>query len=107
MSLHAQLSPEAQARLAAQRRTSTITSLIIAILMMTLIGVILLIIAMKFNKDEIPELISYSAENIEEEELDVRKVQTQTQRKPSAPSSSMAVVSTVSTCASRTSPAVA
>lgn len=92
MSLHAQLSPEAQARLAAQRRTSTITSLIIAILMMTLIGVILLIIAMKFNKDEIPELISYSAENIEEEELDVRKVQTQTQRKPSAPSSSMAKV---------------
>ncbi|MDG1670756.1 MAG: hypothetical protein P8H96_07810 [Akkermansiaceae bacterium] len=92
MSLHAQLSPEAQARLAAQRRTSTITSLIIAILMITLIGVILLIIAMKFNKDEIPELISYSAENIEEEELDVRKVQTQTQRKPSAPSSSMAKV---------------
>ena len=92
MSLHAQLSPEAQARLAAQRRTSTITSLIIAILMMTLIGVILLIIAMKFNKDEIPELISYSAENVEEEELDVRKVQTQTQRKPSAPSSSMAKV---------------
>ena len=92
MSLHAQLSPEAQARLAAQRRTSTITSLIIAILMMTLIGVILLIIAMKFSKDEIPELISYSAENIEEEELDVRKVQTQTQRKPSAPSSSMAKV---------------
>ena len=92
MSLHAQLSPEAQARLAAQRRTSTITSLIIAILMMTLIGVILLIIAMKFNKDEIPELISYSAENVEEDELDVRKVQTQTQRKPSAPSSSMAKV---------------
>ncbi|MBR9761579.1 hypothetical protein GYB43_14835 [bacterium] len=92
MSLHAQLSPEAQARLASQRRTSTITSLIIAILMMTLIGVILLIIAMKLNKDEIPELISYSAENIEEEELDVRKVQTQTQRKPSAPSSSMAKV---------------
>ena len=92
MSLHAQLSPEAQARLAAQRRTSTITSLIIAILMITLIGVILLIIAMKFNKDEIPELISYSAENVEEDELDVRKVQTQTQRKPSAPSSSMAKV---------------
>ena len=92
MSLHAQLSPEAQARLAAQRRTSTITSLIIALLMMTLIGVILLIIAMKFNKDEIPELISYSAENVEEDELDVRKVQTQTQRKPSAPSSSMAKV---------------
>jgi len=92
MSLHAQLSPEAQARLAAQRRTSTITSLIIAILMMTLIGVILLIIAMKLNKDEIPELISYSAESVEEEELEVRKVQTQTQRKPSAPASSMAKV---------------
>ena len=92
MSLHAQLSPEAQARLAAQRRTSTITSLIIAILSMVLIGVILLIIAMKFQKDEIPELISYSAEGIEEEDLQVRKVQTQTQRKPSAPTSSMAKV---------------
>ena len=92
MSLHAQLSPEAQSRLAAQRRTSTITSLIIAILMMTLIGVILLIIAMKLNKDEIPEIISYNTESVEEEDLQVRKVQTQTQRKPSAPSSSMAKV---------------
>jgi hypothetical protein len=34
MSLHAQLSPEAQARLAAQQRMSTITSLVIALLLM-------------------------------------------------------------------------
>lgn len=92
MSLHAQLSPEAQARLAAQRRTSTITSLIIAILVMVLLGVILLIIALASNVKEIPQIISYVGTPDTEETITKKKVQTNVQRKPSAPSSSMAKV---------------
>ncbi|MFM2171751.1 MAG: hypothetical protein RI957_1980, partial [Verrucomicrobiota bacterium] len=41
MSLHAQLSPEAQARLDAMKRNSTISSIIIAILSIVLIGLLL------------------------------------------------------------------
>ena len=92
MSLHAQLSPEAQARLAAQRRTSTITSLIIALLLMVLIGVILLIIALASNSKDIPTIISYTGNAEAEEKIQQKKVQTQIERKPSAPSSSMSKV---------------
>jgi len=92
MSLHAQLSPEAQARLAAQRRTSTITSLIIALLLMVLIGVILLIIALANNSKDIPTIISYTGNAEAEEKIQQKKVQTQIERKPSAPSSSMSKV---------------
>ncbi len=92
MSLHAQISPEAQARLAAQKRTSTITSLIIAILLMVLVGVILMIIAMASNVKSIPQIISYSGAAESEENLQQKKVQTQVERKPSAPSASMSKV---------------
>ena len=60
MSLHAQLSPEAQARLAAQQRMSTITSLVIALLLMVLVGLILWIIAMNLPSKNIPQLVSYN-----------------------------------------------
>jgi len=92
MSLHAQLSPEAQARLAAQKRTSTITSLIIALLLMVLVGVILMIIAMASNSKAIPQIISYTGTPEAEENLQQKKVQTQIERKPSAPSASMSKV---------------
>ena len=92
MSLHAQLSPEAQARLQAQRRTSTISSLVIALLVMALVAVILLIIGISLDKKDIPTIVSYSAGAETEEDLDRRKVNTNTQRKPSSPSSSMAKV---------------
>ncbi|MFT6239944.1 MAG: hypothetical protein ACJAQT_002027 [Akkermansiaceae bacterium] len=59
MSLHAQTAPETKARLDAQRRTSTITSLIIALLTMVLIGVILLIIAMNTDQQNIPRFEAY------------------------------------------------
>lgn len=92
MSLHAQLSPEAQARLASQRRTSTITSLIIALLLIVLIGVILLIITMALDKREIPQIVSYSGTPDAEDVVTQKKVQTNIERKPAAPSSTMSKV---------------
>ncbi|MDB4652851.1 terpene cyclase/mutase family protein [Akkermansiaceae bacterium] len=92
MSLHAQLSPEAQARLASQQRMSTITSLIIALLLMVLVGLILWIIAMNLPNKNIPQLVSYNGTPESEENLKQKKVQTQIERKPSAPSASMSKV---------------
>lgn len=92
MSLHAQLSPEAQARLAAQRRNSTLSSLVIAILLLALVTVVLWIISLAIPSKEIPTIVTYSAGSESEEDLQQRKVQTNTQRKPSSPSSSMAKV---------------
>jgi len=92
MSLHAQLSPEAQARLSAQKRTSTITSLIIALLLMVLVSVVLMIIAMNLNTKIIPQLVSYNGSPESEDNLKQKRVQTQIERKPAAPSSSMSKV---------------
>ena len=92
MSLHAEISPETRARLAAQKRTSTITSIIVAILMTVLVGVILLLITMAMQSKEIPQLVSYSADSSKDKELRPKKVQTQVEKKPAAPSSSMSRV---------------
>jgi hypothetical protein len=92
MSLHAQLSPDAQARLAAQQRISTITSLIIALLLMVLVGLILWIIAMNLPSKNIPQLVSYNGTPESEENLKQKKVQTKIERKPAAPSASMSKV---------------
>ena len=80
MSLHAQLSPEAQARLAAQQRMSTITSLVIALLLMVLVGLILWIIAMNLPSKNIPQLVSYNGTPESEENLKQKKVQTKIER---------------------------
>ena len=92
MSLHAQLSPEAQARLAAQQRNSTITSVIIALLVVLLIGVVLLLLLLPKVDNFTPEIVSYQAGTDETEKVVKRELNRAVERKPSAPSSSMAKV---------------
>ena len=74
MSLHAALSAEAKERLAAQKRLSSITRLIIALLMTLLIGIILFIISIAINKEKVVIDVVYSAPGEEEQELVVNKV---------------------------------
>ena len=74
MSLHAALSAEATERLAAQKRLSSITRLIIALLMTLLIGIILFIISIAINKEKVVIDVVYSAPGEEEQELVVNKV---------------------------------
>jgi hypothetical protein len=90
MSLHAQTAPETKARLDAQRRTSTITSLIIALLTMVLIGVILLIIAMNTDQQNIPRFEAYLGTSESEDQLKMRKISPNITQKPTAPSRSTA-----------------
>ena len=87
MSLHAQLSPEAQARIAAQRRTSTLTSVIIALLAMTLIGVILMIIALTTSVKNIPDITYVSANSKPDPAPKIKKVNNAMLNKPASPSS--------------------
>ena len=92
MSLHAQLSPEAQARLQAQRRNSTISSVIISILVLVLICLILAFVLLDPFLKETPVIVSYQGTVTQEENLEVKKMNNSVERKPSAPSSSMAKV---------------
>jgi len=92
MSIHAQLSPEAQAALAAQKRNSTISALIISILAFGLVILVLMVIALTVNIKSPPEIISYSSGITEDEEIDRPEMTQQVERKPSSPSSSMAKV---------------
>jgi len=86
MSLHAQLSPEAQARIVAQRRTSTLTSLVIALLVMTLIGVVLMIVALAAGVKNIPDLQYSSVEGLKDDKPEIKKFSDTIMRKPSPPS---------------------
>src|SRR5690606_13007531 len=92
MSLHAQLSPEAQARLNAQRRNSTITSIIISILIIVLVGLILAFILLPALVQETPTIVSYPGTAVTDENLEMKKVTNTVTRKPSAPSSAMSKV---------------
>ncbi|MFK7910679.1 MAG: prenyltransferase/squalene oxidase repeat-containing protein [Akkermansiaceae bacterium] len=92
MSLHAQLSPEAQARLRAQQRNSTVTSIIISILSILLVGIILLYWFLPVIENVTPDIVSYQAGAEEKNKVQKREMTRAVERKPSAPSSSMAKV---------------
>jgi hypothetical protein len=92
MSIHAQLSPEAQAALQAQKRNSTISSVAISVLTLVLIGLILGYILLPSLLKETPQIVTYTASVNDEENLDEKKVNNTVKRTPSAPSSSIAKV---------------
>jgi hypothetical protein len=97
MSIHAQLSPEAQAALHRQRRNSTISSLVIATLAIVLIFTVLGLFLLENYSRVAPTIVTYAATLEEEQQVDERKVTTQIQRKPSSPSSAQAKVIAAST----------
>lgn len=97
MSLHADLSPEALERLHAQRRNSTISSVVIAVLTVVLIALILGVFLLPQMVRETPTIVTYESNLTEETNLEEKKVTTSTERKPSSPSSSMAKVITANT----------
>ena len=92
MSIHAQLSPEAQAKLDAQKRNSTISSIIIALLICALLVAILFYIGLSSLFKNTEEMVTYSAGSDSEEKVVKPEMTDQVEKKPSAPSSSMAKV---------------
>ena len=91
MSLHAQLSPDALARLKAQQRNSTISSVIISFLTIVLIGLILGLVLIPLMPKEAPVVVLY--EVVEEDEpVQQEKPKTRIDAKPTPSSTSMAKV---------------
>ncbi|MFK7910770.1 MAG: vWA domain-containing protein [Akkermansiaceae bacterium] len=92
MSLHAQLSPEARDKLRKQQRNSTISSIIISLLSILLVGVILLYWFLPTIENITPDIVSYQAGAEEKNKHEKKKISRSVDRKPSAPSSAMAKV---------------
>jgi len=89
MSLHATLSPEAQQRLQSQRRTSTISSVIIALLTIVFISIILLIIGLAAGVTQVEQIATYRGESIVDKPLIRPTVKTEVSRRPARPARSM------------------
>ncbi len=90
MSLHVDLSPEAQAQLQAQKRNSTISAVVISVLALALIALILALISMVLADPTQEKVIAYSAGIENSDKIVERKVNTSVEKKPSAPSASTA-----------------
>lgn len=99
MSIHAQLSPEAEMLLRKQELKSRILSAIIACLGIVLIAGVLAIFAIPMMTMDTPTIVTYSAQLDETRDIQETKVVRQTQRKPSAPAQHMAKVIAANTSA--------
>lgn len=92
MSIHAQISEEAKAALAAQKRVSSISSVVIAILSCFLLGLILFVIAMTVEVKSPPQIVTYNPSVEETQTIEKPEVTNEVVKPPSAPSMSMARV---------------
>jgi hypothetical protein len=92
MSLHAELSPEALQRLHIQRRNSTISSIVIAMLVIVLICLVLAVVFLPTLVKETPTIITYEANLKEESQMERPTVQTNQQQRPSSPSQAVSKV---------------
>jgi hypothetical protein len=106
MSLHAQPSPEAQARLDAQQRNLTISSVAIAVLSLSLLGLVLGYVLMEvvLTPTNLPH--AYIKEREPEEISKPDKLHPSVTRKPAAPSAHRAPVIVSHTMADVTIPVV-
>ena len=96
MSLHA-TSTEAEDALKRQRRNSMISSMVIGILTVILLMLLLSFFFLAPMLKEVPVIVTYESNQKDTTELEVKKVPQNTERKPSAPSASMARVITANT----------
>jgi len=98
MSYHTELTPEAQEALQKQKTVSTVTSLLIAIIVLALIGGVLAMLSIFIPGKQIETIVSYQAPSVEDAVDNQPKVQTNQRQvvTPSAASSSVAKVITSS-----------
>jgi hypothetical protein len=93
------MTPEAAERLARQRRSSTISALVISFLVIGLLALILALFLLPSWVKESPTIVSYSSGISDDDDLSEKKVKTSVDRKPSAPSSANARVIASATAA--------
>ncbi len=94
MSIHARPSPEAEANLDAQRRSSMITGFVIAVLSVILLLLVLFFILLPSIEIGSPIIVNYTSGSEEETVLEEKRINREVSPKPAAPSSAMAKVIT-------------
>lgn len=94
MSLHV-VNPELEARLAAQRRNSTVASVVIGILLLALLAMVFYFIGVSMFGRKTEAMVVYAEEAMVEDEVEKVKINNAVQKNPSPPSSSSAQVITV------------
>lgn len=94
MSLHAHTNPEAEAQLAAQKRNSTILSLIIAILFCALLGSLFYMMKILIPVNTPEAMVSYQADVPDQIEPESKKIVQKVQKKPSPPASAAVQIMT-------------
>ncbi len=92
MSLHIELSPEAQSQLEAQRRNSMASAVVISILVLALIGLILALVNLAISQPLKEPLRTYASGVVEEPTITERKMPTSNQQAPSPPSGARSAV---------------
>ncbi len=92
MSIHVKSSEEAQARLAAQKRNSTISSAVIALFSLMLVGLALGYFFLPEIVRESATIVTYKGTERKDDAPDPEKVKTAIQRKPTAPAASQVKV---------------
>ncbi len=99
MSIHIDLSPEAQERLKKQKTRSTITSLLISVGVILLLGLTLGLLTIIIPNKEPEVIIAYAAAPQEQETTQDPKVKIQKRQVPTPPASSSAVANVMTTTA--------
>jgi hypothetical protein len=92
MSIHAKNTPEAHDRLRKQKAKARLLSMLVACLIVLLLATVLALFSLPVWPYTAPVIVTYARAVSEDLTLDERKVVTQIQRKPSAPSQNMAKV---------------
>ena len=106
MSLHVTLSPEAVARLRAQRRNSTISSVVIAFLSVALVALLLGYLLLPVLTQEPPVIAAYTDGSLIDEPRQDPVKPTHHLQKPSSPAPSLTRVITANTQAALAIPAL-
>ncbi|WP_143157848.1 hypothetical protein [Rubritalea squalenifaciens] len=92
MSYHAKLSDEALRALEAERRNSTMISVMMALLFCVLLGLVMAVIFLTTEVKETPEIITFAGSQDAEERVEKPEIVNQVERKPSAPSKTLSRV---------------
>ena len=88
MSLHANITDEALARLKSQRRNSSIAAVLVGTLIMMLLGLLFWMIGIAIFSDEVEPMVTFHEEVAEVDEVVQEKITTDVKKTPTSPSSS-------------------
>ena len=85
MPIHATPTDESLSRIASQKRATTITSIVIALLLVTFVGLILFVISMAIDSKSIPPQVTHISPAEPNQNLTIKKINVEVSRRPTPP----------------------